>query len=76
MNCITIDPEILKDISNKTVSGKSISWIFIERICYSFDDILVIVNHCLLIGAIFNGIPSEKTIKFLSDKGINMRNIQ
>lgn len=76
MNCITINPEILKDISSKTISGKSISWVFIERICYSFDDILVIVNHCLLVGAIFYGNPSEKIEKFLKEKKVNLRSLQ
>lgn len=75
MRCITISHEVLDDISSKALSNKKLSWNYVERICYSFDDILLIVNHSVSIGITFTGIPDEKTEKFLKTKGINLRNL-
>lgn len=76
MNCITISNEVLEEISSKALNNKKLSWNYVERICYSFDDILLIVNHSISIGISFIGIPDEKIEKFLKTKGVNLRNLQ
>ena len=72
MQCITIPPEVIQDIKNKGLSRKKISWSYIERICYSFDDILLITETSIQVGLEIVGIPTEKIEKFLCSKGIKL----
>jgi hypothetical protein len=76
MNYSTVPPELLKDISNRAISSKPVNWGYIERICSTFDDILLVVNHAIKVGVSFSGIPGERTEKFLLGKGINLRSLQ
>jgi len=75
-NSFSLNPEIFQEISNKAIANKRISWGFIERICSTFDDVLEIVIYSISVGALFTGIPSEKTEKFLISHNINLRNLQ
>jgi len=72
----SLNPEIFKDISNKAISNKRISWGFVERICSTFDEVMEIVIYSISVGALFTGIPSEKTEKFLISHNINLRSLQ
>ena len=76
MNCITISTEVLDNIASKAVTNKKLSWQYVERICYSFDDILLVVKHSISLGICFSGIPNSKTEIFLNSVGIKIKDLQ
>lgn len=72
----TLDPEIKQSVSNYAVSGRDISWAYLERVCGSFDDILEVVNYALNLGASFSGNPSPRLEQYLKNHGIDLRKLR
>jgi hypothetical protein len=66
----TIDPEVKELIIQKCINRRRISWLWLESICFSYDDLFFYVSVIIRVDGEFSGFPSEKSRKKLLEFGI------